>query len=118
MYVNSRIQLWASLIQVYYGFNRQRPGTLCPVKGEVPALAAGVPALEPEGAAEEHSEGAVGAHLGECAFLPGGKSALLQTSGCDLVCFLCVYIYDTDLGIYFFQSVLVILFSPLWEKKK
>lgn len=69
MYVNGRVQLWASLIQVYDGFDGQWASTLCPVEGEVPALAAGAPALEPQRAAEEHAEGAVGAHLGERAFL-------------------------------------------------
>lgn len=88
MYVNSGVQLWASLIQVYDGFDGQWPGTLCPVEGEVPALAAGAPALETQRAAEEHAESAVGAHLGERTLLAGDKSAVMQTSGPEPIYFL------------------------------
>lgn len=73
MYIDGRIQLWAPLVEVYDGLNGQWPSTLCPVEGEVPALAAGAPALEAKGAAEEHAESAVRAHLGERAFLTAHK---------------------------------------------
>lgn len=53
------------MVQVDDGLYGQRPRTLGPVEGEVPPLAACVLTLESEGTAEEDSEGAVRAQLGE-----------------------------------------------------
>lgn len=57
------------MVQVDDGLYGQGSRALCSVEGEVPPLAAGVLAFEPEGAAEENPEGAVRAQLGERAVL-------------------------------------------------
>lgn len=52
MYVDGRVELRASLVQVDDGLYGQRPGAFGPIEGEVPALAVGRLALEPQRAAE------------------------------------------------------------------
>lgn len=69
MDVDGGVEFGTSLVQVDDGLYGQRPRALCSVEGEVPPLAAGVLTFEPEGAAEEHPEGAVRAQLGERAVL-------------------------------------------------
>lgn len=61
MYVNGGVELWAALVQVNDGLNGQRSGAFGPIEGEVPSLAAGRLALEPQRTAEDHPQGAVGA---------------------------------------------------------
>lgn len=116
VYVNSGIQLWASLVQVYDGFNRKWPRTLCPVEREVPALAAGAPALEPQGPAEEHAQSAVRPHLGKGTFLTGDKMLWYKPLGFNLLIFY-VFIFRTHVQEYIYFKMLW-LFSLVPSGKK
>lgn len=80
MNVNCRIELRASLVQINDGFDGERARALGAVEGEIPALAAGAPALEPEGAAEQHPQSTVRAHLREGALLPQTPTAPVSVS--------------------------------------
>lgn len=76
MDVDGGVELRTALVQVDDGLYGQGSGALGSVEGEVPPLAAGVLTLEPEGAAEEDPEGAVGAQLGEGAVLQHRRAAV------------------------------------------
>lgn len=76
MDVDGGVEFRTSLVQVDDGLYGQGSGALGSVEGEVPPLAAGVLALESEGAAEEDPEGAVRAELGEGAVLQRSAQVL------------------------------------------
>lgn len=78
MDVDGGVELGAPLVQVDDGLDGQRPCALGSVEGEVPPLAAGVLALEPQRAAEDDPEGAVRPQLGERAVLVRAGRAASQ----------------------------------------
>lgn len=85
MDVDGGVEFRASLVQVDDGLYGQRSCALGSVEGEVPPLAAGVLALESEGAAEENPEGAVRAELGERAVLEQPTGSTLTSGVGDIL---------------------------------
>lgn len=69
VYVDGGVELWTSLVQVNDGLYRQRSGTFCPIKSEVPALATSCLTLQPEWATEQHTESTVCMLLSERTLL-------------------------------------------------
>lgn len=67
MDVDGGVELWAALVQVDDGLYRQRSGAFGPIKSEVPALTASVLTLEPQRAAEQHTQSTVCILLSERA---------------------------------------------------
>ncbi len=63
----------------YDGLYRQRSGTFCPIKSEVPALATSCLTLQPERAAEQHTESTVCMLLSERTLLRTGTQEELMS---------------------------------------
>lgn len=59
MYVDGGVELRAALVEVDDELDGKRSCTLSSIEGEVPTLAAGCLTLQPQGAAEEHTQGTV-----------------------------------------------------------
>ncbi len=79
VYVDGGVEFWTSLVQVNDGLYRQRSGTFCPIKSEVPALATSCLTLQPERAAEQHTESTVCMLLSERTLLRTGTQEELMS---------------------------------------